>query len=216
MPSGKGEIHFKNRHYLNKIFKIMRLILFFAIVCFVTSCGGPVNTGAAINLEGYETEAVPGTNITKVIKRDAAGDIMEEGYVSGGKRNGVWITFYDGDNLGKIKTMASYTDGILNGPYLELSNRGQIETEVQYANNQYNGKFATYKFGRATKEVNYKNNELDGVTKEYNAKGGVQKEINYKNGKQHGFMRYYNEEGEVTVEYEYDNGKKVSGGMVEK
>ena len=175
-----------------------------------------MNPGASANLEGYETETVKGTNITKAMKRNAAGEIIELGYVSNGKRNGMWMTYYEGDNAGKIKTVASYSDGILSGPYLELSNRGQIETEVNYSNNKYNGKYATYKFGRMTKEVNYTDNELDGVTREYDNKGNVQKEINYKNGKQHGLMRYYNEEGEVILEYEYNNGEKVSGGMVEK
>lgn len=194
----------------------MRIIICLLSLSLLWACSGPTNTGAAANLEGYETEQVKGTNITKAVKRDASGNIIEEGYVSNGKRNGVWMTYYEGDNAGKIKTLAAYSDGILSGPYLEFSNRGQIETEVNYANNMYNGRFATYKFGRMTKEVNYVDNELHGPTREFNNKGDVQKEINYKDGKQHGLMRYYNEEGDVIVEYEYDNGKKIRGGMIEK
>jgi antitoxin component YwqK of YwqJK toxin-antitoxin module len=194
----------------------MRTILLFFSLSFFAACSGSVNSGAAANLEGYETELVKGTQITKAIKRDAAGDIVETGYVSNGKRNGVWLTFYQAENAGKIKTMASYSDGILSGPYLEYSNRGQIETEVYYENNMYNGRFATYKFGRMEKEMNYIDNQLDGKSMEYNNRGEIQKEVNFKNGKQHGLMRYYNDEGEVVMEYEYKNGEKISGGMVER
>lgn len=195
----------------------MRLTLIFVIMIVLASCGGNVNSGAAANLEGYETEIIKGTNVTKALKYDEAGDVVEEGYISNGKRNGVWITYYNDErNAGKIKSLASYSDGILSGPYFEFSNRGQIETEVNYENNVYNGRFATYKFGRMTKEMYYKNNELDGRMAEYNNKGEIQKEVNYKDGKQHGLMRYYNEEGEVVMEYEYKNGEKIRGGMVEK
>lgn len=195
----------------------MRLLLFlFVSTLFFASCSTSTNTGAAANLEGYQTEVIDGTSITKATKKSGAGEIIEQGYVSNGKRNGIWMTYYEGDDAGKIKTIASYSDGILSGPYLELSNRGQIETEVNYENNMYHGKFVTYKFGRLTKEVNYNKNALDGVTIEYDNRGNKQKEINYKDGKQHGMMRYYNEEGDVIVEYEYKNGEKVSGGMVEK
>ncbi len=194
----------------------MRLFLMFVTMGFLISCGGSTNQGSPANLEGFETEVIPGTNVTMAIKRNSAGDIIEKGYVSGGKRNGSWMTFHEGENAGKIKTIASYSDGLLSGPYLELSNRGQVETEVNYANNLYHGRYATYKFGRMTKEVHYKNNELHGTTVEYDNRSNKQKEINYKDGKQHGLMRYYNEEGEVIVEYEYDNGKKIRGGMVEK
>ena len=72
-----------------------------------------------------------------------------------------------------------------------------------------------YKFGRIQQESHYKDNQLDGVYKEFSSRGDLQKEINYKDGKQHGKMRYFNEEGEVTVEYEYKNGEKISGGMVD-
>ncbi len=194
----------------------MRLILILFSVQLIVSCNSAVNTGAAVNLDGYETEVMKGTNVTKAVKLGGGGEVIEQGYVSGGKRNGVWLTYYDGDNSGKIKSIASYSDGILSGPYLELSNRGQIETELYYENNKYNGRYANYKFGRMTKEVNYKDHQLEGRSVEYTNKGDIQKEINYKDGKQHGLMRYYNDDGDIIVEYEYDNGVKVSGGMVEK
>ncbi|MBT8233603.1 MAG: toxin-antitoxin system YwqK family antitoxin [Saprospiraceae bacterium] len=188
-------------------------ILFSMIVCLM-ACQGQVNSGATADLKGYTTSIDNGSTVTRATKVNAAGDLIEQGFVSGGKRNGVWLTYYEGDNAGKIKTLASYSDGLLSGPYLEFSNRGQIETEVNYANNNYHGKFAKYKFGRVVSESNYNNNMLDGLLKEYDDRGKLHKEITYKNGKQDGIMRYFNEEGEVTLEYVYKDGKKVSGGIV--
>ncbi len=193
----------------------MRSIFFVSVLVFLVSCSGSVNTGSVANLDGYSTDVISGTNITRATKKNAGGQITEEGFISGGKRNGVWLTYYDGEHKGKIKTVASYSDGILSGPYLELSNRGQIEKEVTYANNQYNGRFAVYKFGRVQQNSHYKNNKLDGTYSEYTNNGKIQKEINYKDGKQHGIMRYYNEAGQVTVQYEYKNGEKIGGGMID-
>ncbi len=193
----------------------MRSIILLAIISmFMYACGGGTTTGASADLAGYESENVSGTNITKAIKKNANGEIIEKGFVSNGKRNGMWISYWDGDNTGKIKTIASYTDGMLNGPYLELSNRGQIEKEVNYLKNQYDGKFIQYKYGRMEKEINYKGNELNGPSIDYDNKGNKQKVQNFKNGKLHGKWQTFNEEGELTLEYEYKNGEKVSGGIV--
>ena len=60
----------------------MRLIVIFFSLSILAACGGSVNSGAVAQLEGYDTEIVKGTNITKAIKKDNAGDVVETGYVS--------------------------------------------------------------------------------------------------------------------------------------
>ena len=194
----------------------MRSIYLLAIISliFVACNSGTSTTGPATDLAGYETESMDG--VTRAYKKNGVGDIIEQGYVSGGKRNGAWMTYWEDDNAGRIKTIASYTDGLLNGAYLEFTNRSQIEKEVTYANNKYHGRFAQYKFGRIEKEINYKDNVLDGKSIDYTSKGNKQKEVNYKNGKLDGKWMTFNEEGEVTLEYIYKNGEKVSGGIIEK
>ena len=194
----------------------MRSILFTAVLLSFMACGGGSSTGADANLVGFETSSVGNTGIKAAIKKNASNEQIEKGYTLGGKKDGTWLTYYTADHAGKIKTIASYVDGMLNGPYLELSNRGQIDKEVNYENNMYNGRYVEYKFGRIIKEANYRDNKLDGTSKDYYQNGNVQKEINFKGGKQHGSLRYYNEEGAVTVEYDYKDGEKLSGGMVEK
>lgn len=192
----------------------MRSIIIVLFALFTISCSNNSGASGVESLDGYIIEKIDGSNVTMAVKKNAQGEIIEKGYLHDGIRNGVWLSYYEGEHAGKIKSIASYSGGALNGPYLELSNRGQIETEVNYANNQYNGKYAVYKFGRPQTVSTYKDNQLNGVYQEFSSRGNLQKEINYKDGKQHGMMRYYNEDGEVMVEYEYKNGEKVSGGMV--
>ncbi len=193
----------------------MRIILFLFSIAFFASCNSGGGGGASADLAGFETESA-GNGVTKAYKVDSNGKMKEQGFVSGGKRNGVWMSYYDGEDAGKVKSLASYSNGALNGPYFELDNRGQIKAEVNYTNNMYDGESTTYKYGRKTSLKTYKKNKLDGLSIEYFQDGKVQKEINFKDGKQHGTMKWYSDKGEVTMQYEYKNGEKISGGMVEK
>jgi len=195
----------------------MKSTLFVLITMMLMGCGAGSSGGggAVADLDGFQTENV-GNGITKAFKTNTQGELSESGFLSNGKKSGVWMTYFSGKEAGRVKTMAAYTDGILNGPYYTMSNRGQIESEANYQNNQYHGKVLTYKFGRPQTDKMYKNGKLDGLSTDYYSDGVVQKEIYFKNGKQDGTMKWYNEEGELTMEYIYKNGEKVSGGIVEK
>jgi len=190
--------------------------LFFAFVVAMTlsACGGG---GSAVpvsaNLEGYTVSPLKGTNASVAEKFDANGNKVESGYVINGNKSGQW-TRYDADS--KIRFVVNYIDGLKNGDELSFNTRGQIEARTSYKNDVLDGISGTYKSGRPTQEVSYKNGQFDGPTKKYFGNGKLQQEINFKNGKQHGAFRYYDEEGNVTLEYEYKNGEKVSGGIVEK
>lgn len=187
----------------------------FLLIAVLYSCGnaGGNSGGAVHSMTGMKTEKV-GANVTRAYKKDAEGNMVEEGYLTDGVRNGMWIKYQTGRDVGKIKSVASYSNGYLNGPYLEFNNRLQVDAEITYANNVYNGKVAKYKFGRPEEIKTYKNNVLDGPSMDYFGDGKIQLEMNYKDGKQHGTMTWYNEEGTKTMEYEYKNGEKVSGGIV--
>lgn len=194
----------------------MKSILFvIATICLV-ACGGSSGGGGGVaaNLDGFTSENA-GSGVTKSFKKDAEGNLIESGNLLNGQKSGMWITYYDGKDAGRMKTLASYTKGILNGPYLKLNTRGQIDAEVNYMNNKYHGKTVNYKFGRPTSIKNYKENQLDGTSTDFYSDGVIQKEVNFKGGKQHGNMKWYNEDGQVTMEYEYKNGEKVSGGIVD-
>ena len=192
----------------------MRFLLFVITTVALFSCGNSSNGGggAAMNLDGFISEDLGG-GVTRVYKK-SGDDFSEIGFLSGGVKNGVWVTYYDGKEVGKIKTATSFSNGQLNGPHYEFNNRGQIDIETNYANGQKHGRYAKYKFGRPNEEKNFANDKLDGTSTTYFQDGTVQQITNFKNGLQDGEMKWYNEEGKLVMEYEYKKGEKVSGGMV--
>lgn len=195
----------------------MRIYSFLSIVVITTtlfSCQSNSGGGGATDLSAYTTENLGG-GVTRAYKIDNEGKVTEEGFLSNGVKNGVWLVYFEGDNSATIKTLSSYSNGTLTGPVLEFSNRGQIDARKGYANNALNGLSAAYKFGKPESETYYKNGKLDGTFKEYRD-GKVIKEIEYSDGKKNGKLIYYDADGNVSVEYVYKNDEKVSGGMIEK
>jgi len=191
------------------------LYLAFVVAIFLSACGngggsaGPI----AVDLSEYTISPLGGTDASIAEKYDANGNVLESGFVINGKKGGQWTT-YDVD--GKIRSIVNYIDGLKNGDELSFNTRGQIEARASYKNNVLDGISGTYKSGRPTQEIMYKDGQYHGPTRKYFRNGKLQQEINFKNGKQHGAFKYYDEEGNVTLEYEYKNGEKVSGGIVEK
>ncbi len=178
---------------------------------FACNSGGGAS-GASVDLSAYTTENKGG--VERAYKLDSSGNLMEDGFVSNGSKNGIW-TVYD-PKTRRIKSTTSYSNGAMNGPHLEFSNRGQVETRIHYLNNEYHGMYATFKNGRTIKEMSYKNGVIDGEVREFTSRGKLQKMTEFKDGKIHGDMIFYDEEENVVMQYKYEKGDKVSGGIVEK
>lgn len=199
-----------------------RMILFLASLTVFISCeqnstrqpAAATADDTANSTEGYEVISIEGTPAQRLVRKNAEGTILEEGMLYNGQKVGAWIEYgTDGSFPSKLTTFA---DGKYNGTYLEFNTRGHITLRATYSNNQLDGPWAAYSFGRVEKQAQYKDGELDGQYLEYNKKtGNLQKEVNYKDGKQHGAYRFYDEEGNVMLEYMYRNGEKVEGGVVE-
>jgi len=182
------------------------------------STGGSGGSSSSVLPEGYDAAGstvfdVDGTDTKLIEERDANGILKETGAMLNGLKTGTWTTYHPDQ---RIKRIASYVGGKLNGPYLELNNRGMIELEATYKDGEYDGLYAKFKSGsRKMEERRYLNGKLHGIYRKYDErKNKVQQEIHYKNGVQHGPLRYFDEEGNVTMEYNYNNGEKVSGGIV--
>lgn len=191
----------------------MRILLLFTLLT-VISCGkSPVPNGNTYDLRGYDVAKVKGTNTEFAVQKSESGALISEGMVTNGVQNGIWVTYFEGDE-NKMKTIANYVNGSMNGPYMEMNNRGQLEKRITYLNNQIHGLYSEYKFGRPLKEYNYDSGILDGLSKEYNDRGKLVKETNYKQGQLHGTIKQYDEGGALILEYEYKNGEKISGGIV--
>lgn len=185
-------------------------VVLLGIAALVSCNKGNVNTPAAIeSIEGY-TRVNQG-NYDKLTSNHTEGGILEEGFAKDESKEGTWLKY---DKEGNLIGITSYMDGKINGPSIEMNNRGQITRKQYFLDDVPHGIYGDYKFGRAKKEVNYKNGVMDGVYKEFYNNGKLQRSINYTNGVMDGPMKYYNEEGEVTLEYSYKNGEKVGEGVM--
>jgi len=191
----------------------MKYLLGFLIGMSLMACGsgGSASVGN-IDLSGFQTEESGG--VTRAFKLNSEGALMEDGYVVNGNKNGAW-TIYD-PKTKRIKSVTSYSNGVMNGPHLEYSNRGQIETRINYLNNEYHGMYGTFKNGRTVKELSYKNGVIDGEVREFTSRGKLQKVTQFKDGKIHGDMIFYDDDENVVMQYLYKNGDKVSGGIIEE
>lgn len=192
------------------------VLLLFLVAFTVMACqNGPAPVGIQVNSEGFDSEPVKGTAVEHLVRKDAVGSVLQEGFSQNGIKEGTWVTYHSSN--GVPKTLESFAGGMYNGIYLEFNDRGHIELRANYKNNQLDGMWATYKFGRPTETRQYKNGVMDGVHRKYNDRTGkLLEEINYKNGKYDGTYRFFNDEGDVTLEYIYKAGEKVSGGEIQK
>ncbi|MBX2877188.1 MAG: hypothetical protein KTR30_34025 [Saprospiraceae bacterium] len=211
---------------INYFFLVSGLIILLLQSCGQTPSKEPLNSDApavetgevapttTTATEGFFTEEVPGTELTRVFREDEDGNILEDGFLKNGVKQGPWLTYervfiYP-------KSLTHYENGVVNGIYMEFTTSGQVALQAVYRNNKLNGPWSRYKGGRMEASAFYKDGELHGVYKEFMPLfGRLQKEINYKDGKQDGLYRYYDDEGKITMEYVYKNGEKISGGIVD-
>ncbi len=186
-------------------------VLFLALG-MVACQNNSANTSANIDLTGYETESLKGATGQYVRKLGNNGNLVEEGFVSNGLREGAWITYTP---EGQVKTVTTYVGGQVNGIFLEFDNQYRLVSKTGYKNNDFHGVAKKFKFNRVIEELPYNNGKLEGLYKKYFENNGkLQIEAMYSNGVQDGIMRYYNSEGRPTMEYTYKNGEQVSGGIV--
>lgn len=193
----------------------MRIILLLALAIAFWSCN-PTNTvapsGPVMDTTGYDLTDTPG-GLQYVTKKDENGNLLENGYLENGVKQGTWSTYTSAGPF--PKTTTSYVNGNYHGLYLSFNDRGQVELIASYRDNKLHGHWGKYRFGRPEESANYKDGELDGVyTKYFPRDGKIQTTIEYKDGVQDGYYRFFNEEGQITLEYLYKNGEKVSGGIV--
>lgn len=194
-----------------------RTWMFFALLFLIAACENkpavePAQTAPAVDIKGYKLEAIAGSQAQRAVKRDGEGKVIEEGIILNGRRNGAWLSY---EGVSKFPTqIATYVDDVLNGPYFELGQNGQIQIKAFYKNNKLHGEWGRYTFSRPLIEAVYNEGQLDGAYREYNLRDGkVIKETNYKLGVLHGPMRFFNEKEELTVEYVYKDGERIGGGM---
>jgi len=187
-------------------FTCLLLVAFGLISCNKGNESTPTSNAS---IEGYT--ATSHGNYNKLTSEHPEGSIKEEGFERNGNREGTWLKY---DKEGNLIGITSYMDGKINGPAIEMNNRGQIIKKQYFKEDVPHGIHGEYKFGRATKEVKYVDGKMNGLYQEFYNDGKPQRTITYENGEMNGPMKYYNDKGEVTLEYTYIDGEKVGEGVM--
>jgi antitoxin component YwqK of YwqJK toxin-antitoxin module len=147
-----------------------------------------------------------GTGISKVIVKDNAGAVLQEGILTDGKREGNWIEYHPG---GFVKSITPYVNGLKEGVCVEIGSNNQLNRKTSYHNDLRHGEYREYLYSTLKEERNYRNDKIEGTVKVYYDTGKIMEEGNYKNGTRDGVSKWYDQEGKVTIEYEYKDGQLV-------
>jgi antitoxin component YwqK of YwqJK toxin-antitoxin module len=192
-------------------------IIFAINIFLITACNqpdvrqvAPGSLKAELNISDYSIEDF-GDGLQRARKFDDDDNLLEEGLLLNGERNGSWTIF---QSNGKPHIVNSYVNGRKNGLTMEYDKNGRVLKEANFINDQFDGSYKEFRMYIPFRDSNFKNGKYDGMHKEFDQQGNLQKEMEFKNGVQHGVMNYYNLEGEITVTYQFENGKKVEGGGI--
>lgn len=203
----------------DKLINILLVVVAIGLLGWIFMKGSSDAADTSVTAESYNAAGavltpIPGSDLQRTETRNEQGGLVETGFLKGDLKSGTWLTYHP---EGRPKSIATYAGGKLNGLYMELNNRGQVELESFYIDGLLHGQYTAYRSGsRLLEERQYKMGKLDGVFKKYDERRSkLQQEIHYKDGTQHGPYRFYDEEGNITMEYEYKNGEKVGGGIIE-
>jgi len=122
-----------------------------------------------------------------------------------GVESGMWAYYYDSTN--QLAWEANYYRGKKHGRYVQLKANGDTIKLENYKNDQFDGlRKQFFKDSKPYKEANYIDGLLDGPFKVYNDKGILIEELNYKNNKKHGQQRFFYENGELLRTENWTNG----------
>lgn len=102
-----------------------------------------------------------------------------------GKRHGTWTNYAKSDESGKqaVTQTMQFTDGLLDGPFIQYYPSGQKRIERNYKAGKQHGKQTIYyQSGAKYSEANYDENVLQGMVTIWDEKGNVVKQREYRNG----------------------------------
>jgi antitoxin component YwqK of YwqJK toxin-antitoxin module len=186
----------------------------FFLLIFLISCSQNESTQATVStplssglppgavLEEYNDE----TGLSKVLVKDDAGSLLQEGILRDGKREGNWIEYHPG---GFVKSITPYVNDLKEGTYIEIGTNNQLTKKINYHKDLKHGEYKEYLYSTLKEERNYQNDKIEGITKVYYDIGKLMEEGSYKNGTRDGVSKWYDQEGKETFQYEYKEGQLV-------
>ncbi|HEY2580518.1 MAG TPA: hypothetical protein VGI43_01850 [Mucilaginibacter sp.] len=108
------------------------------------------------------------------------------------------------DTTGNIIAVDSFPKA--SGKYTLIYPKGQIMTQGNYVNGDFNGPFKTYYFdGSVESSLFYRNGLMDSIYTSYYYGGVKSADGQYKQGNKTGTWKYYNEDGKIYTSAQYSN-----------
>jgi len=109
---------------------------------------------------------------------------------------------------GQLSVQVSYINGEMEGEYKEWHNNGQLGVEVTYINGEKEGEYKEwYNNGKLAVEVTYKNGRREGEYKRWYSNGQLASLSFHKDGKREGEYKQWYENGQLWTQEYYKNGK---------
>lgn len=190
----------------------MKKLIYIIVIACLAACNNPSESGsntssaAGADWSGYEMNDL-GSGLKRATKNDKKGVLIEEGTVNNGNKEGNWVTYHPKNGI--PATITSYSNGVKNGPFIKVNERGNFEEVARFANDKLSGVRQVFDRTRVIEESNYKDGKLHGARKLFYKGGEIKEEGEFKNGQRDGVAKWYDEEGNVTIEMKHKDGKKV-------
>jgi|TARA_B110000977_G_scaffold140095_1_gene177844 antitoxin component YwqK of YwqJK toxin-antitoxin module len=138
------------------------------------------------------------------INWDQTEDIGIITHFNGKPFTGICFSLNDNNNLDEETELVN---GLKHGKSKEYHNDGELFKEINYKNDLLDGINKWYSDGILSVESNYRKGEEHGLHNEYDKEGRLSIQVNYKQGIQDGLYYKY-ENGELKEEGKYKVGKR--------
>lgn len=122
------------------------------------------------------------------------------------QKDGNWISYGANGNLIRIE---SYSQGLRNGIYVEIDQRGYLVAEMYYVNDLIEGVAKRFYYGtNPASVIEYRHGKINGKKKVYyeNSAGKLTEESDYKDDVKDGRSLFYAINGDPVADYTYKNG----------
>jgi antitoxin component YwqK of YwqJK toxin-antitoxin module len=132
-------------------------------------------------------------------------DLAAEGWFVRQQKDSVW-TYYSSTD-GSVRIREPYTEGKLQGMVRFYYNSGKVSQEIEWENNEKQGIWKQYyPSGSLRLSAHYRNNRLFDSYDVYYANGKPEVKGEFLDNQFHGLWSYFDEAGEELISLEYLNG----------
>ena len=194
----------------------MKVIIYLLLGFALISCKQQ-NSGSELEnqlvKQGFVIKNLTGSDVKRATKYGIDGKyIIEEGFLRNGRKNGIWVTYYENYQQ-RLKSVCNYVDDVLEGTFLNLDYMSRADLSTRFENGKLEGFRATYRLTTPIDYSEYKNGKLDGTFRAFNEYGMLKRQAVYQNGELNGPTVFFDNTGNketAILEFIYKNGTKVS------